>query len=61
MNGLDAVRQKVVARVPWLEVETDEPFQTNLDGELMTGARVRYEIMPHALPLKLPRGSPLVL
>jgi len=60
-NGLDAVRQKVVGgRVPWLEVETDEPFQTNLDGEPMTATRVRYEVLPHALQMKLPPGSPLV-
>src|SRR5262245_47183292 len=50
VNGLDAVRQQVVgARVPWVEVETDDPFQTNLDGEPMTATRVRYEIVPHAL------------
>ena len=44
-EGLDAVRRTLVsARVPWLEIATDEPLQINLDGEPITDTHFRFEI-----------------
>jgi lipid kinase YegS len=60
-EGLDAVRRTLVsARVPWLEIVTDEPMQINLDGEPITDRRFRFEIGPMRLPMKLPPNCPLL-
>ncbi|HEX4145526.1 MAG TPA: lipid kinase YegS [Pirellulales bacterium] len=60
-EGLDAVRRTLVsARVPWLEIVTDEPMQINLDGEPITDHRFRFEIGPKRLPMKLPPDCPLL-
>ncbi len=60
-EGLDAVRQSLVtARVPWLQIATDEPLQINLDGEPITDTQFRFEILPQRLQLKLPPDCPLL-
>jgi lipid kinase YegS len=60
-DGLDGVRATLVgARVPWLEVETDESLQINLDGEPVTSTRFRFELLPRQLPMRLPAGCPLL-
>jgi lipid kinase YegS len=60
-EGLDAVRRTLVsARVPWLEIATDEPLQINLDGEPITDTHFRFEIVSQRLPMKLPADCPLL-
>lgn len=46
-------------RAPWVEIETEAPFQVNLDGEPMVGTSFRFEVRPGALRCVLPEGSPL--
>jgi len=60
-DGLDGVRRELVgARLPLLEIETDEPLQINLDGEPLTDTRFRFEVLPRRLRMKLPAGCPLL-
>ena len=60
-DGLDAVRRTLVgARLPWLEITTDEPMQINLDGEPITDTHFRFEIVPGRLQMKLPPECPLL-
>jgi lipid kinase YegS len=60
-EGLDGVRRTLVgARVPWLEIETEEGLQINLDGEPLTDTRFRFEILPRRLQMKLPSDCPLL-
>jgi lipid kinase YegS len=60
-DGIQRVRRTLVgARVPWLEIETRESLQINLDGEPLTGTRFRFELLPRRLSMKLPAGCPLV-
>lgn len=56
--GVDAV--SVSGRVPWLEVEAPTPIDINLDGEPLTGARLRFEVRARALRMHLPADSPLL-
>ena len=56
--GLEAV--SVTARLPWLEVEAPEGLDINLDGEPLTGNRLRFAARPGALRLHLPDISPLL-
>jgi diacylglycerol kinase family enzyme len=46
--------------VPWLEIETEESLQINLDGEPLTDTRFRFELLPRRLSMKLPAGCPLL-
>jgi lipid kinase YegS len=60
-EGLDGVRRTLVgARVSWLEIETEEALQVNLDGEPLTDTRFRFEILPRRLQMKLPSDCPLL-
>jgi lipid kinase YegS len=60
-EGTDALRRFIVsARVPWLEIDTDEPLQINLDGEPMAENRFRFEAVSGRLRMKLPPGCPLL-
>jgi diacylglycerol kinase family enzyme len=60
-EGLDAVQRTLVgARVPWLEIEAEEPMQINLDGEPLTNTRFRFEVLPRRLQMVLPPGCPLL-
>ncbi|MCQ4264134.1 lipid kinase YegS [Stutzerimonas stutzeri] len=56
--GVDAV--SVSARVPWLDVEAPTPIDINLDGEPLTGARLRFEVRAGSLRMHLPADSPLL-
>ena len=47
-------------RVPWIEVETEEPLQVNLDGEPLEGTYFRFEVEPGALRIVLPPECPLL-
>jgi lipid kinase YegS len=46
-------------RLPWFEVEAQEPWKLSLDGEPMEASRVRFEVEPKALRIVLPPGAPL--
>ena len=60
-EGLDAIGRTVVgARVPWLEIETDELLQINLDGEPISAMQFRFDVLPQRLPTVLPPGCPLL-
>ena len=56
--GVDAV--SVSARVPWLDVEAPTPIDINLDGEPLSGARLRFEVRAGSLRMHLPADSPLL-
>jgi len=58
-DGLEGIRV-VGARVPWLEIETVERLQINLDGEPLEGTRFRFEALSRRLPMRMPEGCPLV-
>ncbi|MFG0380450.1 lipid kinase YegS [Pseudomonas sp. zbq_18] len=58
MLGVESV--SVSARVPWLEVETPEGLDINLDGEPLEGKRLRFAARAGALRLHLPRASGLL-
>src|SRR5215470_12249578 len=53
-------RHAVTARLPWVELEADEPVQVNLDGEPVSGKKLRFEILPGALEACLPEDSPVL-
>jgi len=60
-EGLESVRQHVVhARVPWLEIEADEPLQINLDGEPISARSFRFDLQPRRVRMKLPADCPLL-
>ena len=42
------------------KLETDEPFQMNLDGEPLQGNSFEFEILPKRLPFVLPLNCPLL-
>ena len=50
-------RRAVTARLPWLELEAPETMQVNLDGEPISGTRLRFEVLPGALRVCLPEGT----
>ena len=47
-------------RAPWVELEADEAFQVNLDGEPASDSRFRFEVRPGAIRVLLPADSPLL-
>ena len=49
-------RQAVSARLPWVELEAPEPLQVNLDGEPISGTKLRFEVLPGALQVCAPEG-----
>jgi lipid kinase YegS len=53
-------RRAVTARIPWLELEAPEPMQVNLDGEPISGTKLRFEVLPGALRVCLPENIPVV-
>lgn len=52
-------RQAVSARLPWVELEAPEALQVNLDGEPISGTKLRFEVLPGALQVCAPEGSPV--
>lgn len=53
-------RHAVAVRLPWLEMESSEAIQVNLDGEPISGMKLRFEILPLALEICLPEGTPVL-
>lgn len=47
-------------RSPWIELESDNPLQVNLDGEALEAREFRFEVRPGALRVLLPPDSPLL-
>ncbi len=54
-------RHAVTARLSLLELESSEPIQVNLDGEPISGKKLRFEVLPGALDLCLPEGTPVLV
>jgi len=50
----------VRARLPWVEINSKENLDINLDGEPLQGENLRFSAMPKALKVHLPAGSPLL-
>ena len=60
-EGEAAIEKRVVqARLPWVEIEADEPLHINLDGEPMNQKQYRFEIDAGSLRLHLPPDAPVV-
>ena len=60
-NGLRGIGQAGIRfRAPWVEVRTEEPLQVNLDGEPASGTELRFEVIPGAVRVLLPHGSPIL-
>lgn len=50
----------VRARLPWVEINSKENLDINLDGEPLRGENLRFSALPKALKVHLPAGSPLL-
>jgi lipid kinase YegS len=48
------------SQTPWAEVYTEEAIPVNLDGEPVRFSNVRYEAVPNAIRLIVPRNCPLL-
>lgn len=59
-SGLGGQEPFIRARLPWLEVDAVEGLDVNLDGEPLEGRHLRFEVLPAALSMHLPQGSPLL-
>jgi diacylglycerol kinase family enzyme len=60
-EGVSAAHNEwITARVPWLDIDADEPTQINLDGEPIAVTRFHFEVLPRRLALKLPPDCPLL-
>jgi lipid kinase YegS len=60
-DGLDAVERDLIsAKLPWIELEAESGLSINLDGEPLSGANLRFEVIPGALQIHLPEDSPLL-
>jgi len=60
-DGIEGVRRALVhTRVPWLNIETREGLQINLDGEPLTDTSFRFEILPRRLGMKMPTECSLI-
>ncbi len=53
-------RLAVSARLPWLQLEAPKPLQVNLDGEPISGASLRFEVLQGALRACLPEDAPVI-
>ena len=47
-------------QTPWIETETDEPTPVNLDGEPYRNHKIRFEMIPGAIELVLPKNCPCI-
>jgi len=47
-------------QTPWAEVQTEEAIPVNVDGEPVRFSSVRYEAVPNAIRLIVPRNCPLL-
>jgi len=59
-GGLGIDNMFVRARLPWVELKSAEGLDINLDGEPLSGERLRFEARPGALRVHLPNHSPLL-
>jgi lipid kinase YegS len=60
-EGMNGVRRTIIsARVPWLNIESDEVIQINLDGEPIADTHFRFESVTGRLRMKLPPDCPLL-
>lgn len=60
-SGLEGVGEAGIRfRAPWVEIRSDDDLQVNLDGEPATGMRFRFDVIPKAVRVLLPRDSPLL-
>ncbi|TNF98769.1 MAG: YegS/Rv2252/BmrU family lipid kinase, partial [Gammaproteobacteria bacterium] len=61
-KGIEGVKEMaiVTAKVPWLELETDDAVYLNLDGEPEHGTHFRFQVLPGLLGLHLPVDSPVI-
>ena len=48
------------ARLPWVEINSQQGLDINLDGEPLKADSLRFEARPKALRLHLPQGCPLL-
>jgi lipid kinase YegS len=53
-------RVAVRARLPWVQIEADEPFVLNLDGEPVESTRFRVDCVAHRVRMHLPAGCALL-
>lgn len=56
--GLDTLF--VRARLPWVEIQSAQGLDINLDGEPLQGTGLRFSARPGAVRLHLPQGCPLL-
>ncbi len=61
-EGRDAALERVAttARLPWVEIESPQPFTLNLDGEPVQASRFRIECIAGRVRMHLPPGCPLL-
>jgi len=59
-DGLGLDNLFIRARLPWVEIQSAEGLDINLDGEPLSGASLRFEAVNQALSVHLPPGSPLL-
>ncbi|WP_417595385.1 lipid kinase YegS [Oceanospirillum sp.] len=59
-NGSVMQDQMIHRRVPWLEIEAEQSMNINIDGEPVSGRHLRFEAVPGALKMHLPRTAPLL-
>jgi lipid kinase YegS len=56
--GLDSLF--IRARLPWVEIQSAQGLDINLDGEPLQGNELRFVARPGAIRLHLPEGCPLL-
>lgn len=61
-EGKHAALDRVAARaqLPWVEIESAQPFTLNLDGEPVESTRFRIECVPSRVRMHLPADCPLL-
>lgn len=59
-NGSVLQSLMIHRKVDWLEIESEQSMNINVDGEPMSGNHFRFGISPSALRVHLPRQTPLL-
>src|SRR5476649_1801074 len=59
-GGLGIDNMFIRARLPWVELKSAQGLDINLDGEPLSGERLRFAARPGALRVHLPSHSPLL-
>lgn len=60
LGGETRSQHMIYQQLPWLELESADPLQFNLDGEPIRDSRFRFEIAGRKLSCLLPPNSPLI-